>query len=131
MPSLEGLPGSVQAELFVIYSTLKNLGVEMEHERAAAEAKRAAFRRWARRIRRLSRGRREEAWAARLTQLTASQDDSAVAAIVAETASADHPEWAAEKIMKWTIAYLAECNNAELSAFREVGGPSPRSAAGA
>ena len=121
LPALSELPGSVQAELFIIYSTLKNLGVEMEHEEAADNAKSAAFRRWLQRLRRLSRAHQGQPWAQQLARRIESGDCSTVAAIMAEIEVTGTPEWVAEKIMGWTIGYLAGCNDAELSMFRESG----------
>jgi len=119
LPALSGLPGPVQAEFFIIYSTLKNLGVEMEHEEAADNAKRAAFRRWLQRLRRLCRAHQGQPWAERMARLIEPGDGSTVASIMAEIAETGAPERVVGKIMEWTIGYLADCNDAELSMFRE------------
>lgn len=42
MPSLNGLPGSIQAELFIIYSSLKYLSMELEHAGDASQVKKTA-----------------------------------------------------------------------------------------
>jgi len=127
LPALSGLPGSVQAELFIIYSTLKNLGAEMENKEAADNAKSAAYRRWRQRLRRLSRAHPGQPWTQQLGRRIDSGDCSTVSAIMSDIASAGYPEWVVGKIMDWTILYLAECNEAELSAFRENSGlPRPR-----
>ncbi len=131
LPSLSGLPGSVQAELFIVYSTLKNLGVEMEYGEEADGAKRAALRKWLQRLRRLARAHRGDPWARQLGRLVDAGDCPTVAAIMADVAAPGHPEWVVDKIMEWTIAYLSECNEAELSGFRKSARTSGHRAPGA
>lgn len=123
LPTLSRLPGSVQSEFFIIYSTLKNLGAEMENKEAADNAKSDAFRRWRQRLSRLSRAHQGEPWAQQMGRRIESADSLTVSVIMEEIVSTGCPEWVAEKIMEWTIAYLADCNEAELSAFRESDRP--------
>ena len=130
MPALNGLPGSVQAELFIIYSSLKYLSMELEHAGDASQVKKAAADALRRAIDALVQQQPSQSASSRF----ASQVASAFGQPVATEPLGDHlvdvaailelleasglPAAAQEQVMAQLSQYLSDINQADLNVYR-------------
>lgn len=130
MPALNGLPGSVQAELFIIYSSLKYLSMELEHAGNASQVKTAAADALRRAIEALvqqqpsqpSSSRFAPALASAFSQPVATEPlgDNLVdvAAILELLEQSGLPAAAREQVMAQLSQYLFDINQADLNVYR-------------
>ena len=130
LPSLHGIPGSAQAELFILYSSLKYLSMELERGSGASLAKVAAADALRQSIDALTQQPAQPAGTGRFASQAATafgqlQADEPlgdklvdVAAILGLLQECDVPAQLQDQVMARLSQYLFEINEADLNVYR-------------
>lgn len=130
LPSLNGLPGSLQAELFIIYSSLKYLSMELEHASCASLAKVAAADALRRSIDAQVQQQPPQPWSSRFASQAATAFGQPlatepladhlvdVAAILELLQTCDLPAVAQDQVMAQLSQYLFDINRIDLNVYR-------------
>jgi len=118
MPALSGLPGSVQSELFIIYSALKYLSMELERSGAASVAKAAAADSLRRSLGTLLDQRADAAFLPPVATEPLGDNLVDVAAILDLLATGDVSAAAQEQAMTRMSQYLFDINQIDLDVYR-------------
>lgn len=130
LPSLSGVTGSVQSEVFIIYSTLKYLSKELQHMSVGSHAKYASAQSLNGQMEGLVDQYKSESWVAgfKTTIATAFREPVEaepltdhlvdVALILESLLESGCPVEVTDQVMGWIGEYLAECNSADLEVYR-------------